>query len=364
MSLASQKERPTDVLIEVGEILRTLNPSLLGALKVASQDETLTQSEIADIIGRSNPTVSTYFQSLQSFSLTAKRSQRNIVTDTGAKVVGLIESMFSQLGRSLDTIDWKDEADVEYISEKLSPLHDSRSMGPFFLLDSLYERSDIHGHVGTRQPVWVDEAISDVKLREEDRGESTSTRLVRETIRRFDDTGVISFDGTKLELTDKGHQQAWLVNELAQYLKTEEEETGNNVRGHTETAMEGLNDYITGQSSSSNESRSPLALDDATQIMAQSDSGVREPFAAEQLVDQEKPIVIAGYCLRSVDENRENQDRLPMLPITEMTVEDLINQATQLRDAFDEEAKLVPYWFLQTESELYPLAPYGTLSSD
>jgi hypothetical protein len=363
MSLISQRDRPTDVLIKAGEILRTLNPSLLGALKVASEDETLTQSEIADIIGRSNPTVSTYFQSLQSVSLTAKRSQRNVVTDTGVKVVDLINGMTSQLGRSLDTIDWNDEADIEYISEKLSPLHDSRSMGPFFLLDSLYGRSDIHGQIGTPQHVWVDEAISDVKLREEDRGESTSTRLVRETIRRFDDTGVISFDGTQLKLTEKGHQQAWLVNELAQYLKKDEEEDENNVRGHTERAMEGLNDYVTDQSSSSIETRSSV-LNDATQIMAQSDSGAREPFVAEQLADQEMPTVIAGYCLRSVDQDGDPHDRLPMLPITEMSVEDLIDQATQLRDEFDEEATLVPYWFLQIESELYPLAPYGALSSD
>lgn len=364
MPLASQRERPTDVLIKAGEILRTLNPSLLGALKVASEDETLTQSEIADIIGRSNPTVSTYFQSLQSVSLTAKRSQRNIVTDTGAKVVSLINSMISQLGRGLDTIDWEDETDIEYISEKLSPLHDSRSMGPFFLLDSLYERSNIHGHVGRPEPVWVDEAISDVKRREEDRGESTSTRLVRETIRRFDDTGVISFDGTQLELTDKGHQQAWLVNELVQYLKADVEENENDAKGHTESAMEGLNDYIPDQSLSSSGSRSLPALDDATQIMGQRAYGDNQSFVGGQLADQEKPIVIAGYCLPSVDQNGDSRDRLPMLPITEMTVEDLINQATQLRNEFDAEAKLVPYWLLHTESGLYPLAPYGALSSD
>lgn len=356
MSLTSQRERPTDILIKVGEILRTLNPSLLGALKVASEDETLTQAEIADIIGRSSPTISTYFQSLQSVSLTAKRSQRNIVTDTGSKVVDLVGNMLSQLDRSLDTIDWKDEADIEYLSEKLSPLHDSRSMGPFFLLDSLYERSDIHGHVGTPQPVWVDEAISDVKTREEDRDEKTSTRLVRETIRRFDDTGVISFDGTQLKLTDKGHQQALLVNELAQYLKEDEEEYENDARGHTETAMEGLNDYISGQTQSRNVIRSSPSLDDTMQ----GDYGDRLPLGA----DQEMPFVIAGYCLHPVDQNGDDHDHHPILSVTEMTVEDLINRATQLRNEYDEEAKLVPYWLLQTESGLYPLGPQGSQSSD
>lgn len=327
MSWSTQKNRPTDVLVTVGEILQSLHPSLLGALMVADQDETLTQAEIADIVGRSAPTVSTYFQTLQSLSLTEKRSQRNHVTEIGKKVIALVSTMSSQLGLDLSTIDWADETDREDLSERLSPLHDSRSPGPFFLLDSLYERGDVHGHVGTPQPVWVDDAISDVKTREQDRGESTTTRLVRETIRRFDKTGVIEFDGVQLKLEDKGHQQAWLVHELTHFLNDRDDRSEQ-----TATTVE----------ESDVSTPDPVSIDDLPSTLTREDT-------------QAGPTVRLGYCLSANGD--DDQRSAPVLPIQEMTIETLVNRADQLQNEFDENIRLVPYWLLQTDSGEYPLSP-------
>lgn len=366
MPQSNHSDRPTDVIVIAGEILRTLHPSLFGALSAVYEDETLSQAEVADIVGRTPPTVSSYFQSLENglqVPLTVKRGQRNTVTDTGEKVISLVRRMSSNLDLDLTSIDWSDETDRAAISKRLSPLHDSRSTEPFFILDSLYDRSDLDGLLGKPQPVWLDDVVSDVKGRQQERDKSTTLPQVRDKIKRFDDAGALTFDGTQITLGEQGQEQARLVTKLVQFLKERDDidtESSENVE-HKDSSESADNGGAVHSEVDDSFHRSHARGGIAQQRQGQGFLGARRTSGA--LSVQENPAVVLTYCLHPTSDMapaEESHVQPPsVLQLTTLTASELADRVEQIIQEYGGDAKLVPYWALQTEMGLYPLGPAG-----
>lgn len=366
MSRSNPSDRPTDVIVIAGEILRTLHPSLFRALCVVYDDDTLTQAEVAEIVSRTPPTVSSYFKSLEKglqVPLTVKRGQRNTVTDTGEKVIGLVRRMCSNLDLDLTSINWEDEADRAEVSKRLSPLHDSRSSEPFFILDSLYDRSDLDGLLGKPQPVWFDDVVSDVKNRQQERDKSTTLSQVRDKVKRFDDADALTFDGTQITLDKQGQEQARLVTELVQFLKERDDidiESSENIE-HTDSSESpnNGNEVLSDVDDSSHRSHTLGGI--AQQRQGQGFLGARRTSGS--LSVQEKPTVVLTYCLHSTSEMATSEESRvqpqSVLQLTTLTASELADRAEQVVQEYGGDTKLVPYWALQTETGLYPLSPAG-----
>ncbi len=363
-------DRPTPVIVATGEILRTLTPPVLASLLVTYDSTTEDQAEIAAAIGRTQSTVSSYIRSLASLPapLVAKRGSRYIVTDAGESIIGLISGMMDRLGRDLHAVEWQKEADKEAVAAMLTPLHDSRSTLPFFLLDSLYERSDLDGLIGTPQPVWIDDVVSDIDTRQQERGESATTKQVRQAVQRFNETGVLSFDGSQIELTEKGQEHARLFHEITQLLLEQDEinvsdeaEVGAQTTGNNDTK----NPSVAGESR-----RSPTRADEhfhqqsapegiTHQFQPQGFSG-GQPQPTGKESRQESPTVVLGYCVvreDTEDTTHDQQEVQPVLPIRGMSAEELLARVSRIADEIDMSRQLTPYWLLDVDYGVYPLGP-------
>jgi predicted transcriptional regulator/predicted HTH domain antitoxin len=347
------------MVVAAGKILQALNPSKLGLLRVVYGDNIQTQKELSDAIGRSQATISTYLQRLETLSppLIGKQGKYYAITNTGEKVISLINGMNRRKGPDLQTVDWTDETDRKAVDAFLTPLHDSQVMRPIFVLASLYARSDINGPLGTPQSVRFDDIVRDVGRRQDDIGENATTKQIRRTVkRRFNDTGTARFEEGQVTLTEKGHLHAWLLNELIQFLKKREEidgdETEDTATADDKTTAEDLVDIDTNRTPPSGNSR-----------RTNDQSGVPQRLVPEEGYDNSKPsekrpTVIPVYSLRPTNTSDSDElDSFPLLPLTEMmTLEELTTRANQLANEYDDDAKLVLDWMIQTESGLYPLS--------
>jgi hypothetical protein len=370
MSQSRNTDRPTQAIVIAGEILCTLHPSLLGALLVVYKDDSVTQAEVAEAVGRTQPTVSSYFQSLENLPvpLTIKRGQRNTVTDTGEKVISLIRRLSTHLDVDLSAADWSDESDREAVSTILSPLHDSRSTEPFFILDSLYGRSDIDGLLGTPQPVWLDDVVNDVKQRQQERDKSTTLNQIREKVKRFRDTDVLTFDGTQITLTEKGQEHARLLIELVQFLTDHDNidlATSENIESQTTTEADG-------ESQDNDESSRSESIDTVRPVLAQDDIvqqqqgqrflGERESSDVDRILLGETPTVVLTYCLqpsKTSSDSKSQPSPVPVVSLTPLTAGELADHVEQVVQEYGGDTPLIPYWALQTETGLYPLGKAG-----
>lgn len=358
----------TQVLVKAGEILQTLSPPTFISLFFIADDEGYTQTEIAEKIGRTRPTVSKYLRSLKDLPipLATNPGQHYTVTKKGERVVDFIYRMFEHLGTDLDTIDWSDDEDREHVASFFSPLHNSRSTLPFFILYSIGVRNAIGDRI-TRDnssiPVQMWDVISDVEVRQKKRDKSVSVKQVRQTLWRFEDAGTIKFDGEQIELEKKGHEQAFLLEQLIQMLK--EQRDADVDRGLDENTSDSIDlpgsDNLAGQDN-------PRGF---------SDSG-RASFTGTQKSSHESPTIIPTYCFRPVveDGNTFTEDEMtgeesdsqppptPVLPLTVLTLEELGDQVDKLIDEYNGDMVIQPYWSLQTNTGQYPLAPAQLVLND
>lgn len=354
--------RPTHVLSAAASLLRILTPSALGML-LAIHNNTRpkqTQSEMASAVGRSQSTVSDYLTDIAESDppLAVSRSQRFEVTETGEKIIDLISNVTAQLGCDLSTVDWTDETDKEQVGELLTPLHDSRSVIPLFVLDSLSERSSPHD---TPSPVWIDDILHDVENRraESDVG-AISMSKIRRTIRlRFVDTDTARFDDNQVTLTEKGVLHARLLDEFTQFLE-EELEIESPARETDEDSSrpklsERPSNFDATRSDQDDSSHQAVLgdLDQQNAPQRSHDSEQRSVPNPEEM--QEQPGLIPVYRLRS---ERADDPEL-ILPFT-MTIEDLLVIARQLGDEYNLSAQLDLDWMIQTDSGLYPATPTDT----
>lgn len=206
----------TPVLVIVGEICRTVTPNTLAALVLVSNGTAPTQTAVADAINRDQSTVSSYFQSLSmehtDLSLIDRSDQNYSVTETGEEVIELVADL-SDI--DLASIDWESPAKKEQIGTLLAPLYKSRSVTPFFVLNSLRARSGIAGLQGDPRPVSIEDVVRDVENRVQEMGESTSKKQIGQIVDRFGSQDAITVGGDRLTLVQKGKTNATLLHQLA-----------------------------------------------------------------------------------------------------------------------------------------------------
>lgn len=216
MPSKNRRDWSTPVLALTAQILRTISPNKLGSLVLISNGAATTQTEIADAINRDQSTVSTYFQSLTvenaELSLVERPNQYYSVTETGEEVIELVINLS---GIDLATIDWGSAVDKEQIGTFLSPLYTSRSVAPFFLLDSLRTRSGIASLQGTSRPVSIANVVRDVENRVHEMDETTSKKQIDQIVDRFATQNAITLDDDRLTLTKMGIKNVHLLHQLA-----------------------------------------------------------------------------------------------------------------------------------------------------
>jgi hypothetical protein len=379
MSQLPTKDYSTPVLFVAAKILRTVTPDTLASLILVYSGTTTSQKEVADVINRDQSTVSTYFQSLTlegaPVSLVVKPGLRYTVTDMGEDVIGFIHEMASHLGVELDTIDWGSASDKDQIGVKLlSPLHESRSVAPFFLLNSLGKRS-IEARDDTSQPVWIDEVVHDVDIRLQELDKTTSKKQIHQIAERFADKDAISFNGTQLTLEKKGKEQAYLLAQLAEEIdkqnlveSAEDEGSPAAATDQTETALGGPNALDTDTTDVDHDTQkidTPAGI--RQQIVPQQSQGDELSSSSAQPSVQEGMTVMTVYCVRSGDETESVEESVldsPVLPLTAITAGELIEKGRQIVQEYGEDAELVPYRMVQMNSKLYPLAPIDSQAVD
>lgn len=357
MMAGSDTEYSSHRIAEAGVILRTLTPPTLATLDSLINHDTYIQSEIADIIGCRRPTVSRYLQSLEfediPISLTRKQGKHYKATELGERIFGLIDSMLDRLGPDLREIKWSDDDEQERIENKLSPLCDSRSIGPFLILEAMRSRVNLFD---TSTSVNIKDIVIDVRASQQEMSESMTPKQIREAVWRFDNKTAVEFDGSQITLSKKGHEHARLLHQLAQILEDERDEDmdKSTAASSSERGFGGITHQL-----------DPRPFRGGSQTI---DTSRRTDRMASEAL-QEPPTIVPAYYLVSSDdaETGERQgSESPMLPFTSLTVSELANHANQLEQNYDDETLLEPCWALRTEDGLTPLGPaqltLGTLS--
>lgn len=338
MPQRSEPGTPTQLIVEAGEILQNLTPPRIATLLFGSADEIDTQAEIADIIGCSPSTISTYYQKLEDLplSLAAKERTHYSVTESGEDVLDLLDEMLDHLNVDLTTLDWDDDAS-EQIGDCLAPLHGSRNAVPFFVLHSLGTRSTVGDRIdrhGTPQSVRIKDIVADVNSRQQDRGETATRKQIRWMLGRFEDFGGLEFDGKEaVKLIDQGQEQAVLLENLLQLLEDDSADSS---------------EETTSSQTQQNRAVKSKSLTDYTQQFNRRD--VSDHSGRSQGKSQ-LPTVVPAYCLSSAGDE-DSQPVLPIPPTT--TVEDLTEHITRLAK-LDGDTSLELHWAVRIESGLLPV---------
>lgn len=318
----SDSDNRSALLVEAGEILQKLSPSRFATLLLVSDDDIETQAEMADMLGISPSTVSTHLQSLEDLPLSlTKRERQYKLTPAGDTVIELLDSMLGHFGKDLSTVDWRDRDEREHIGELLSPLHNSRSAVPFFILYSIGQHSAVGGRLDrfvSPESVQVKDVVADAKQWQEERGKSGTRKQVRSVLKRFGDYNTIEFDDETITLKDKGKEHVRLLERLIDLL--EEDETVES-SGDTSSIPSPSTQQTSGtQSEIPTElttGRIGLQLGLQRFIDEQEDAG-----------NSELPTIVPAYCISSSDgadeEARSPSTVLPLTPTT--NVEDLADQ--------------------------------------
>jgi predicted transcriptional regulator len=349
--------RPTPVLVEAGEVLRTLNPPSLASLLFLDEHEAYKQQDIADTIGSARSSVSKYLQSLEELplALATKQGHRYKITSAGEKIINHFDRIFDRFDHDLYAIDWQSDADYEQAASLLTPLYGSRSSLTFFVLDSIGTQSAVGERIdlfGKPQPVSIEAVIQDVTARQQERGERGTSKQIRQSVWRFEDNDAIEFDGDRITLRDKGHEHAYLLHHVAQLLE-EQEDTASE---EDETTARRSDTSDADQLMSSGRTQDTGNI--ARQNHQQGYFG-RRASNTDQADAQEGCPVVPAYCLRSTDGTE-----IAILPITELTTGEMTDRSRELMQEYGDDTRLVPYWAVHREDELHPVGPMEVSAND
>lgn len=356
MSQSSSKGPPTHLLVEASEILRSLNPLTLASLLLVAEDTQYTQGEMAAEIGCASSTVSKSQQSLRNLpvALIEKRGRSDIATDMGTEVLDRFSRLSERFGIDLETVNWADEEERTSVATILTPLYNSRSVTPFFILDA-YGLSDYA--TSSTPSLRIANIVHHVNSRQQDRGESATPEQVRQRIYRLDEADVLRFDDGNCLLLEKGQRQRWLLDQITQ-LVTNHREIDHPIQESPDTEVR------------TNDSRSDADRDRhrtgaAQPIAPRGFYGSGQPSGGTSETIPEEPIIVTALCLYSPETDtvevsphtHSSSHFQHVLPVMHSSLGDIIDRLTELADEYSDDTRIEPYWVLRTSSGLYPLAP-------
>jgi biotin operon repressor len=359
---------------EASEILRAVNPPTIATLLFLVDDTVYTQKEIADGIGYSRTTVSQSQQSLEALplSLATKQGSRYKITSDGETILGYYIGMARQLDVDLDTVDWQSDNAHEQVKTVLTPLYDSRSTMPFFVLESIGTRA-VGGQItrlATPQRVSIEDVIQDVTVRQRERDERATSKQIRQVVRRFNDRGAVEFDGDYIDLKEKGQEHAYLLEQVVQLIEDQASPATDETEG-SGTVVSGIDSQAdtTHVDQPGVGGRNSQSTNIANQVQPHGFHGER-PSVDDRQETRERESAVPVYCLRPTVEEGKNstssseEHPTPVVPFTALTVGELIERAQQLAQEYDMDTQLEPYWMIRAESELYPMRSVDDLPSD
>lgn len=370
---SDEDPRPTSVLVGAGDIMRTLSLSRLTTFYYVYNNEDYTQQEIADILGYTRSPISTHLTTMAEdlpLALVTKQGRRYTVTEAGKTVLSHVRKMLSGRGVDLHSVDWTDETDTEEIAAQLTPFDDARSTAPFLLLYSIGVRGTMGSRIepfGTPQSVHRGDAMHDVEMRLEERGESITRPQMQNLLLRFDDANTVEYDSPKVVLTEKGHEQADLFEQFVQLLESQHEPDDDQESSEkSHPPQSSLTDAFSSDRSETqvpptSRSAERHGMDNIAQQNTPRgyfDRG-RASLDGPQEPSHEAPAIIPVYCLCSAadDEMDSWPESAPVLPLTSLTLNELADVIGQLVGEYEMEVEFEPYWALQTATGLQPLAP-------
>jgi predicted transcriptional regulator len=219
MVQVSDSQASTQALVDTSKVLRSLSPNPLISLHLVNEKEDVNQDQIASAVNCARSTVSKYLRTLNSLpvALVEKQGHQYVITDPGKHILELMKDAASKYTTDLDD-DWSTESGMNYLDEFLTPLHDSRSATPFFVLYTLHTRIRDQDNSKERAGVTIGQIQEDIKPHLHARGDNITTQQLRQIIRRFSDAESIDFDGKNVQLTDKGFLQADLFIQVYQHI--------------------------------------------------------------------------------------------------------------------------------------------------
>lgn len=370
----SADDRSARSYAEASEILRTVNPPTIATLFFLVDDTVYTQKEIADGIEYSRTTVSQSQQSLEALplSLATKQGSRYKITSAGETILGYYTGMARQLNLDLDTVDWQSDETREQVKTVLTPLYDSRSTMPFFVLESLGARAvgDQINRLATPQRVSIEDVIQDVTARQRERDERVTSKQIRQVVRRFGDRDAVEFDGDYIVLKEKGQEHAYLLEQVVQLIEDQASTARDEREESAATVSETPPQPDTSPADQTAvDGRTRRSGNIANQIQPHGFHGKRASVDDRQETDEHE-CAVPVYCLRpDVDERMSSTSSsekhpTPAVPFTPLTVGELTERAQQLAQEYDMDTQLEPYWMIQAESELYPMGSVDDLPSD
>lgn len=258
MSQRLNEERTAQILVEAGEILRALSPKPLATLYLVDEYNEINQEQIASKVQCGRSTVSKYLQTLSDLTtnLVEKRGRQYVTTEDGQYVLDLIRKVASKNDIELEDRDWSTDEVRQLFDDLLTPLHDSRSATPFFVLYVLDKETTDADHVDESKETFLNQVYKKIDTYQRERGESITTQQLRQIIRRFVDAKSVDFDGKRIQLTSKGSSQAYLLREIVDlvakrssgHLETSEhrEESEDTVNGVDRSRIPEIDDTLIG----------------------------------------------------------------------------------------------------------------------
>lgn len=383
MSQFSDEDRSTSVLVSASDIMRTLSLSRLTTLYYVYDNEEYTQQEIADILGYTRSPISTHLTTMAEdlpLALVTKQGQRYTVTEAGTTVLRHVRQMLSGRGVDLQSVDWEDDTDTEEIADQLTPFDDARSTAPFLLLYSLGIRGTLGNRIepfGSPQSVYLEDTVHDVETRLDERGESITRSQVQNLLLRFDDANTVEYDSPEVVLTEKGHEQANLLEQLIQLLESQHEPDDPGSSEESRPPQSSLTDAFSSdrsetQATPTSRSAERHGMDNIAQQSTPRgyfDRG-RASLDGLQETSPETPAIIPAYRLLATDDETisasdidagdgldSQSESAPVLPLTSLTLNELTDVISQLAGEYDRNVEFEPYWALQTETGVQPLSP-------
>lgn len=307
-------ERETKSIIETGEIIQHLTATRLATLAVL-EDGHDTQLEMADALGCSSSLVSKHLTTFSNLPTPIVDKPDNTLTAAGAEIFGEVDSLLHRLGVSLASIDWQDETEMAEVERCLSPLPAARGPLSFLVFHSIGVNNSVGEQIDflKQEPVKLSTIISDVRARQQRRGETVERKHVRRQLTKLADAGSITFEDATITFTEKGNAQARFVEQVIQAV--------GNAHGDDPPA------------------RGPSSV---------------EGQLATSVPDQDDGIAImvdtASDKMSIVPEYRLGDKSVVTLSNT-ITVGEFVEQAVRLREEYDEDTPLNLTWMLQSQTE-------------
>ncbi|WP_330631048.1 hypothetical protein [Halocatena halophila] len=311
---AERPERETKLIIEAGEIIQYLTATRLATLAVLGDGHD-TQIEMAEELGCSSSLISKHLTTLSNLPTPIVNKPDNTLTTVGSEIYGEIDSLLHRLGVSLASIDWQEDAELAEVERCLDPLPAARGPLSFLVFHSIGVNNSVGEQIDLlkQEPVKLSTIISDVRTRQDQRGETVERKHVRQQVTKLAEAGSIIFEDATVTLTDKGEAQERFIEQVIKSV--------GNTRGDDPPVWEpsSAKDQLIASPPTQN-SGIPLTVDTASDKMA----------------------IVPEYQLG-------NKSVLTLS--NTVTVGEFVEEAVRLREEYDEDTPLDLTWMIQPQTE-------------